>query len=538
MLIRFKRKFYEIAEPKAGKTENLIHVEKYLSFDVPPDPGENVFRFSHRLPKLLFFLIHEGVRLTWNKILASRLQRQIIQEKTVVLAHGRLGDTNQYAIGIGPQSCTEAECFIFPIQCTMIVAKERRIEDDFQLLATFFEKKPSVLQDLYYYSPFSGKDLTFDLENVLSGLRGAQSLKEHNLPTPRVPVLRKTKVVSRCKLTLPRKAQEELFLVGAGAYACSYILPNLKNMGMHTVVDLNPLLACIVQEKYRFQHASTSCDNALYLLSAVENPVLVVGTYHSTHVPIAEQALTCNPRTRVMVEKPPATSLSQLNRLIELRRKGHSIEIGYNRRYSPFVIRAKKKLSKQSGPITMSCLVREKSGVPLSHWYYWPNQGTRVNGNLCHWIDLGMHFIQKLPVAFTAISPQDGFAADEPVISILFEDNSLLNIVAMDRGNTLRGIQEFIDVRRGDLSIQIDDFLKMTVRERGYSRVFRSIIRDKGHGKMYSRFACPLHEKNHYIYPNRDLFISSYLCFVIADALLNKHRYVEVDFEDHLIPIN
>ena len=68
------------------------------------------------------------------------------------------------------------------------------------------------------------------------------------------------------------------------------------------------------------------------------------------------------------------------------------LEVGFNRRYNPLVERARKELAAESGPTTLVATIREVDITP-DHWYLWPNQGTRVAGNLCHWIDLALHLI-------------------------------------------------------------------------------------------------------------------------------------------------
>jgi len=94
--------------------------------------------------------------------------------------------------------------------------------------------------------------------------------------------------------------------------------------------------------------------------------------------------LSINPNTKIFVEKPPVTSLDQLKRLIEIRNNPtHFVEIGYNRRYSPFVIQAKGIINIFKMPITMTCIIKELN-IPTSHWYYWPSERTRITGNLSH----------------------------------------------------------------------------------------------------------------------------------------------------------
>ena len=532
MIITFRNKVFEIPAPVASQSEIIIEVEKYATFPAIKNPKEAMFRFSNSLAKFIFFLLHEGIMLTYYKVKSSYLQRNIISEKKVVFTFGRLKGREQYTIGVGPQVCPQSEYHLFPLTCTMIVEKERNINKDFCILSDYFQRNPEVFEMIYYYAPYSGGQFRFDLVRILDEW---WHVCEETTSGPVAFTTPISQSAERKPIRRSRKeenAKYDLFLAGAGVYSYAYILPTMKNVRHHTIIDLNPILSSVMGEKFNFRYCDTSCERALEKLAAVENPILIIATYHSTHVPIAEKALSWNPKTIIMIEKPPATTSGQLTRLMDLRKNGCFVEIGYNRRYSQFVRMAKEILAEHEGPITMTCIVREKN-IPLTHWYYWPSQGTRVTGNLSHWIDLGVFFIQKKPVSFTSISASKKFVADEPAISVLFEDGSLLNIVASDKGNSLRGIQEYIDIRRGDLTIKINDFLNMTVQEDGRQKIYRSIIRDKGHRRMYDEFMKKCSKNMSPKYPIKDLLITTSLYIEIKDALMKRQHFIELDMKNY-----
>ena len=174
--------------------------------------------------------------------------------------------------------------------------------------------------------------------------------------------------------------------------------------------------------------------------------------------------------------------------------------------------------AKARGPVVMTCIIKELA-LPSSHWYYWPSQGTRVTGNLCHWIDLGMAIIEASPKQVSVVSAVDGIPGDELTVAVVYEDGSRLNLVATNQGNPLRGVQEYIDIRQGDLTVSIDDFLVMTVQEGGDRRVRRSIIRDKGHARMYGDFSRRVQNGAHHSYPDRDLFVSSKIYLAVVKCV-------------------
>jgi len=144
---------------------------------------------------------------------------------------------------------------------------------------------------------------------------------------------------------------------------------------------------------------------------------------------------------------------------------------------------------------------------------------------------MGIFFIQSNPVSISAISAGDQFPGDESSLAVLFQDRSLLTLIASDRGNQLRGVQEYIDIRCADLTITIDDFLKMKIQESGHQKTYRKTIRDKGHKRMYKEFIHNIRKKKNPKYPNRDLYISTSLYMSISDMLLSNNRYREISLD-------
>jgi predicted dehydrogenase len=461
-----------------------------------------------------------------NKINAYRLYQKIAAEKQLVFVYGQLRDTNKFAIAIGPQACPYAEFISFPKELTLIVDQERNIDYDYYKILAYLKIERDQTEHIFYYSRYSGKLLELSLEEILrESYKEPLEMqeKEFNLEKVNLPCPSNAKKGPKFKKSNKRY---DLFIAGAGSYSFSYILPYVKDVNYNTLIDINPIVASVIGEKYGFFNKDTSAERALIKLSECDNPLLIIATYHSTHFSIIEQALSINPKTKVFVEKPPVTSEDQLTRLISLRANpAHFVEIGYNRRYSFFVKKAKELISQCHGPYMITCIVKEKE-LRTSHWYYWPSQGTRITGNLCHWIDLGVHFIQKKPVSIIAISGSEKNNTDEVSCGIKFEDGSLLTLVASERGNQLRGVQEYIDIRCGDITISIDDFLKMRVQKDGRHRIYRRILRDKGHAKMYKELIEKINQNRSPSYPNKDLEISTTLYLSLSRLLLSRGNFV------------
>lgn len=482
MLIRVRKRVYDVPPPVAAEGETLVRVTTYAAIPVPPRAREHRFAFEHQVAKLLFFLWREGIRLTLNKVRASYLQRAIARERQVVFAVGRLVEGNAPVAAIGPQDCPEAEVQVFPSALVYPLAPGQDAAALHAQVVDRLMEQPDRVTGLFHYSPHSGLPVGLAIE-ALAGPheagqpKAAASFREISFPGVKPPL----------PASPAPPGRNEVFLIGAGAYACAYILPALSGLTLDTIVDLNPGLAALVSERFKFRHRDTSAARAFERLIGAAEPIVVVAGYHSSHAEHAAMAIAANPDACVLVEKPPALDIGQAARLAALRDGGAHIEIGYNRRFAPLAIAARDEIAEAEGPISMTCIVKELR-IPDSHWYYWPKQGTRILGNVGHWVDLGLSVIASDPVSLVVAPAAQSIVGDEITLVVLFADGSRLTIVATKLGNGLRGVQEQIDIRRGDVTVRIDDFLSMTTERGGRRRVRRGRIRDKGHGAMYRAF--------------------------------------------------
>jgi predicted dehydrogenase len=253
----------------------------------------------------------------------------------------------------------------------------------------------------------------------------------------------------------------------------------------------------------------------------------VVATAHDSHARLADAALRAG--HRVFVEKPPAVTEADV-RLLAAGMRAHpgAVEIGFNRRYHPLVRRARERLRRESGPFSISCTVKELAFEP-DHWYFWPNQGTRITGNLCHWIDLAVFLIEDgpLPVSLT-MSPRlpgtEPGSDEERVLTVTFADGSLLTVLATVRGDDIRGVQEQLEIRRGRTTITIDDLWKLRVRSEGLERSSRTLFRDKAHSTMYREALGRIVAGQPAVYPLRDLVVVSAIQIAASDLARTDER--------------
>jgi predicted dehydrogenase len=329
----------------------------------------------------------------------------------------------------------------------------------------------------------------------------------------------------------PHPARMQVAVLGAGDYTRTEIIPALRRarLSLYAVANREPQIAAMVGREYGFALATTDSERAI-----AETPapgLVVVATAHDSHTHLACAALKAG--HRVFVEKPPTVTAEDVSRLAAaMRSHPGSVEIGFNRRYHPLVRRARARLRQESGPTSISCIVKELFFEP-DHWYFWPNQGTRITGNLCHWIDLAVFLLEGRPVPVSlTLSPRmpgtDPGSDEERVLTVSFDDGSLLTVLGTTRGDDIRGVQEHIDIRRGRTTITIDDLWKMRIRSGGIDRYSRTLFRDKAHTAMYREALGRIVAGQPSVYPVRDMIIVSAIQIAASDLARTDQRAAEL----------
>ncbi len=219
--------------------------------------------------------------------------------------------------------------------------------------------------------------------------------------------------------------------------------PRRRTAAPRVLVDREPQIAALAARQLGFAAASTDAAAAIDALP--DRGLVVVATTHDSHAALAARALDAG--HRVFCEKPAVVTPADLDVLTAAaERNPGELEVGFNRRWNPLVERARRELARTSGPATMVATIREVDITP-DHWYLWPNQGTRVAGNLCHWIDLALHLLGPGPEPVSvSVSPrvsQEATGIDaERAFTLALDDGSTVSLIPTARGDSVRGVQE------------------------------------------------------------------------------------------------
>lgn len=319
-------------------------------------------------------------------------------------------------------------------------------------------------------------------------------------------------------------------VIAAGDYVRTQIVPALQRsgMGLQTVVDIEPYLAEHVRRKFGFAQAMTDWREAI---SQTEVDIVIIASYHDSHAEIAAESL--RKRKKVFVEKPPVVTRPDLALLLEAARQPEAwLEVGYNRRYAPLTRKAKELLRCASGPTTILCVVKEVE-IPDQHWYRWPKEGTRITGNICHWIDLIVYLLgaDTKPVEMTITGSADSQPDEERGLNILFQDGSTATIIATSRGDDTLGVQELIEVRRDKLSIRIDDYRSMQASHAGRMLYYKQGLREKGHAIMYREAIQRMKRGTPALYSLEELKLTSLLTIRATEMVKDNSRHTALPLE-------
>lgn len=197
--------------------------------------------------------------------------------------------------------------------------------------------------------------------------------------------------------------------------------------------------------------------------------LVYIASNHESHAEYASEFLKKD--IDVYCEKPISVSFDQFDSLMEIIKNSDArFYAGYNRPYSPAVREIRNQIeAKQNidGKFSISCFISAHD-IPQDHWYRNPNEGTRICGNVGHWLDLMIHMYNwrgyipkrfKVQIAYSYTEEPD----DNINISITTPKGDLTSITITARSEPFEGINETINFQYDTIIAKIDDFRKLII---------------------------------------------------------------------------
>lgn len=191
--------------------------------------------------------------------------------------------------------------------------------------------------------------------------------------------------------------------------------------------------------------------------------------------------------------------------------------MGFNRRFSPFVQKAKQLLDLESGPKVFIYNINAGS-MPKEHWASDPEiGGGRVIGEVCHFVDL-LRYLAGSRVSAHHKVYMDGPDRDTLSLQLYFQNGSIGTINYYSNGPKLLP-KERIEILSGGKALIINNFRKMD----GYSwpgfKSMRTWRQDKGQDSMVKAFINNLKIDNSSpLIPFEQLLEVAEICIDISNA--------------------
>ena len=208
-----------------------------------------------------------------------------------------------------------------------------------------------------------------------------------------------------------------------------------------------------------------------------------IASNHKSHTDYALQVLSAGKVP--YIEKPVCVDHGQFQRLVmAVHQYGKPVYAGYNRPFSGAIRGLRDICSRSKSPLSLSCFVSAHN-IAAEHWYRLPDEGTRICGNMGHWLDLAVHMLSwgELPDRWKILvaCSNDSVPDDDIAVTLTSDRGDLVNIVMSSRTEPFEGIDETINFQQGDVIAKIDDFRSMKIWKGGTLKRYRFWPKDVGH---------------------------------------------------------
>lgn len=276
-------------------------------------------------------------------------------------------------------------------------------------------------------------------------------------------------------------------VIGAGNFTKMTVLPALKNSGavLKYISSAGGLTAKALANKYNF-----SCSTTDYQEILKDNSVdlVMITTRHDLHSKMVIETLRA--QKHVFVEKPLAITAAELEKIIyeyEQLKEPVTISVGFNRRFSPYVAKAKTLLGNTQSPLNMIATMNAGYISPDVWVQDMKVGGGRIIGEACHYIDT-MIFLagcKVKEVIMSALGTHPEENTDNAVITLRFENGSQGAINYFSNGSKSYS-KERIEIYSQGRTLIIDNFRKMRgYGFKGFSGMSGKL--DKGHKTQFSK---------------------------------------------------
>jgi predicted dehydrogenase/threonine dehydrogenase-like Zn-dependent dehydrogenase len=306
--------------------------------------------------------------------------------------------------------------------------------------------------------------------------------------------------------------------IGLGNFAQSMLLPPLKEKGVqfHSVANSTPTSSRSAAERNGFQMAVSSPDE---IIANKDVTTIFCASRHDSHF---EYVLSAIEKSKpVFVEKPLCLSAAELEQIAEAVTKHNGrVMVGFNRRFSASFAKVASVFQYRNEPMMLQ--YRVNAGfVPKTLWMQQAEQGGRIIGEVCHFVDTLLFLTQAKPVSVFAKSIQSNNTAvtnyDNISVVITFSDGSVGTILYLANGDTTLS-KEYCEVHCENKSVIMNNFQTVDVyKNKSHSRY--KFDGSKGQKEEVFATIDAIKSGKEMPIPFEDLYIVTKTTFAIIESL-------------------
>ncbi len=282
------------------------------------------------------------------------------------------------------------------------------------------------------------------------------------------------------------KPQQKVAIVGCGNFAfsnISYFLHKQFGRVIGACMDVGIDRAASLAVSYHIPFFTSRFDE---LLEFDQLRLFYIASNHASHTEYAVSALDRG--KNVYIEKPHVVSEDQLIRLVDAMRRNpqQRVWLGFNRPTSRFGLLLHEALAAEAGPAIYNWFVAGHEIDP-NHWYFKPEEGGRVLGNLCHWTDAVLRLVGEEHYPIT-VRPASATRSDtDIVVTYTFADGTIAVISFSAKGHTFEGVKEHFSGHKGSSLVSMDNYRSLTIEVIEKKKRYVNWFRDHGHEKNITR---------------------------------------------------
>ena len=313
-------------------------------------------------------------------------------------------------------------------------------------------------------------------------------------------------------------------IIGAGNFTSAMIVPALNKLGakMKYIVSSRGLSGTTLAKKYGIANSTTDMN---LVFEDKEVDAVVITTQHHQHCEHVVKSIKA--QKHVFVEKPLALTYEELSQIEEAYHNANiSLTVGFNRRFSPLIQKAKSVLGNASQAINV--IANMNAGfIPQDHWVQdMERGGGRIIGEACHYIDLISFLtaseVESVVMNAQGTSPQNN--TDNCSILLKYKNGSQGVINYFSDGHKSYP-KERIEIYDQQKNMIIDNF--RTLSFFGYKSKDKKITQDKGHKEQFSRWNEMIKDGGNPIIPFDSIINTSKTAIACIESL-SKRCWIDV----------